>query len=95
MDASTITKGLLDCKREFSLMVMDIGNLILDSSMQRAHLRFYASEVLREHRRRGAAVDIAGAADDMNATDDPDAVLEHLPEIASKYAHPPSVSQRK
>ncbi len=44
-------------------MVMDIGNLILDSSMQRAHLRFYASEVLREHRRRGAAVDIVDTLD--------------------------------
>jgi replicative DNA helicase len=88
VDIYTIAKGLHACGKEYDRTILDIGNLILDCTEQRAHLRFYASEVLREYRRRGAAADISGAADDMIGTADPDAVLEYLPEIANKYASP-------
>ncbi len=92
VNAYTLAKGIQGCGREYQRSVSDIGNLIAECTMQRAHLRFYASEVQREHRRRGAAEDIAGAADDILGTDNPDTVLEYLPEIATKYA-PPALSR--
>ena len=92
VDEYTIAKGLQDSGKEFGLLLTDIGNLILDCTSQRAHLQFYAQEVLREHRRINATVDISGAAEDMAHTDDPDAVLEQLPEIAARYA-PPAITR--
>ena len=86
MVAYVVAKGLRGCGHEYGKTIRDIANLVADCTNQRAHIRYYAADVYQEHRRTHAAADIAGAADQMIGADDPDAVLEQLPEIASKYA---------
>jgi replicative DNA helicase len=70
----------------FGVRVAQLYGLWCDCSSQGGHLTYYCQRVHEQYRRHHAAMEIAVTADEMRGTDDVDAVLDHLPEIASKYA---------
>jgi len=73
----------------FGTKAAEMYGLMVDSSSQGGNVRYYAKKVYDAYRRIAASEDIQHAADDMREANDPNTVLDELPEIKSKYASSP------